>query len=100
MGDISSRPTRRGFILGGMVLVAAGSLQSMASRAQQRGPDRRYKPEFRKRTREEVKYQSEPYQGRTCAKCVLYQGDGVFVILDGAVSPNGWCTQWVPNTMG
>ena len=60
IGDGSSRPTRRDFILSGMVLVAAGTLQSMGSRAQQRGPDGRYKPEFRKRTREEVKYQSEP----------------------------------------
>lgn len=57
-------------------------------------------PGLRKRTREEVRYQNEPYIGRTCSRCVLYQGDGVCVILDGAVSPEGWCTQWVPNTMG
>jgi len=57
-------------------------------------------PGLRKRSREEVRYQNEPYLGRTCSRCVLYQGDGVCVILDGAVSPEGWCTQWVPNTMG
>ncbi len=57
-------------------------------------------PGLRKRTREEVRYQNEPYLGRTCSRCVLYQGDGVCVILDAAVSPEGWCNQWVPNTMG
>jgi hypothetical protein len=55
---------------------------------------------LRVRTREEVGYQNEPYLGRTCAKCVLYQGHGKCVILSEAVSPNGWCKQWVPNTMG
>ncbi len=58
------------------------------------------KDPLRKRTREEVQYQAEPYLGRTCARCVLYQGNGVCVILEGAVSPNGWCNQWVPNTAG
>jgi anaerobic selenocysteine-containing dehydrogenase len=57
-------------------------------------------PGLRKRSREQVRYQNEPYLGRTCSRCVLYQGDGICVILDGAVSPNGWCNQWVPNTMG
>jgi hypothetical protein len=31
---------------------------------------------------------------------VLYAGDGKCVILSEPVNPAGWCTQWVPNTMG
>ena len=58
------------------------------------------KPGLRIRTREEVGYRDEPYLGRTCSRCVLYQGDGKCVILSELVNPNGWCTQWVPNTMG
>ncbi|HVY04496.1 MAG TPA: high-potential iron-sulfur protein [Burkholderiales bacterium] len=58
------------------------------------------KPGLRIRTREEVGYRDEPYLGRMCAKCVLYQGDGKCVILSDPVNPNGWCTQWVPATMG
>jgi hypothetical protein len=100
LGDRTSRPARRGFILGTAALVAAGTVRSTASRAQQQAPDDPSKAQLRKRTREEVKYQNEPYLGRSCAKCVLYQGNGVCVILEGTVSPNGWCTQWVPNTMG
>jgi hypothetical protein len=55
---------------------------------------------LRIRTREEVGYRDEPYLGRTCSRCVLYQGEGKCVILSEPVSPTGWCTQWVPNTMG
>ena len=58
------------------------------------------KPGLRIRTREEVGYRDEPYLGRNCSRCVLYQGDGKCVILSEPVSANGWCTQWVPNTMG
>ena len=58
------------------------------------------KPGLRIRTREEVGYRDEPYLGRTCSRCVLYQGEGKCVILSELVNPNGWCTQWVPNTMG
>jgi len=55
---------------------------------------------MRIRTREEVGYRDEPYLGRTCSRCVLYAGDGKCVILSEPVNPAGWCTQWVPNTMG
>ncbi|MEX0960443.1 MAG: high-potential iron-sulfur protein [Burkholderiales bacterium] len=90
-------PKRRALLLGGAAVLGATVLPV---RAIERGPDGRYPLEMRKRTAEDVKYQSEPYKDRTCAQCVLYQGDGVCVILDFAVSPNGWCNQWVPNTMG
>jgi len=79
-----------------LVGVAAGACAVVLRAGAQDKPQ----PGLRKRSREEVRYQNEPYLGRTCSRCVLYQGDGVCVILDGAVAPNGWCTQWVPNTMG
>jgi hypothetical protein len=84
--------TRRQFLL----TTAAGACAVASKATAQNKPA----PGLRKRSREEVRYQNEPYLGRTCSRCVLYQGDGVCVILDGAVSPEGWCTQWVPNTMG
>lgn len=84
--------SRRVFLLS----AAAGACAAAVPAGAQNKPQ----PGLRKRSREEVRYQNEPYLGRTCSRCVLYQGDGVCVILDGAVSPEGWCTQWVPNTMG
>jgi hypothetical protein len=86
------RVSRRAFLTG----VATGACGFALIAGAQTKPQ----PGLRKRTREEVRYQNEPYLGRTCSRCVLYQGEGVCVILDGAVSPNGWCSQWVPNTMG
>ncbi|MEJ6564381.1 MAG: hypothetical protein ACKVKY_08685 [Burkholderiales bacterium] len=58
------------------------------------------KKSIRIRTREEVSYQDEPFLGRNCGKCLLYQGDGLCVILEDPVSLNGWCSQWVPGTIG
>ncbi|HZR04048.1 MAG TPA: high-potential iron-sulfur protein [Burkholderiales bacterium] len=54
----------------------------------------------KKYAKERVGYRDEPYQGRTCATCVLYVGHGECAIVEGAISPQGWCTQWTPATMG
>jgi hypothetical protein len=54
----------------------------------------------KKYSKERVGYRDEPYQGRTCAKCVLYAGHGECAIVEGEVSPQGWCLQWTPATMG
>ncbi|MGD8790830.1 MAG: hypothetical protein PVH05_15245 [Burkholderiales bacterium] len=85
---------RRRFL--GRCVAASLSLPVVAAAVERPKP----KDPFRKRSREEVHYQAEPYLGRSCAQCVLYQGHGVCVILEGAVSPNGYCDQWVPNTAG
>lgn len=57
-------------------------------------------PSKKKYTKERVGYRDEPYNGRTCAVCMLYAGDGDCAIVEGVVSRNGWCTQWTPATMG
>ena len=83
-------PARRTLLKAGVACVGVAMAPAVAQQ----------KPGLRIRTREEVGYRDEPYLGRTCSRCVLYQGDGKCVILSEPVSPNGWCTQWVPNTMG
>ena len=55
---------------------------------------------MKKYTKERVGYRDQPYEGRTCAKCVLYAGDGKCAIVEGQVSPDGWCMQWTPATIG
>ena len=55
---------------------------------------------LKKRLRESVGYRDFPYEKRTCAKCMLYVGDGECVIIEGKVSLDGWCTQWTPPTIG
>lgn len=55
---------------------------------------------LKKRPRESVGYRDFPYENRSCAKCMLYVGDGECVIIDGKVSVDGWCNQWTPPTIG
>lgn len=83
-------PRRRALLLLGI----AGPLAGAAAAAD---PPR---VQMRKYTKERVGYRDEPYQGRTCAKCVLYVGEGECAIVDGKVSAEGWCLQWTPATMG
>ena len=89
MTDDSVR-TRRRFLGGALLGCRRGALC----------PGRQGLAQSKKYSKERVGYRDEPYQGRTCAKCVLYAGHGECAIVEGEVSPNGWCVQWTPATMG
>jgi hypothetical protein len=77
------------------MLGVAGALAAARAPAAEQRPGA-----LKKYSKERVGYRDEPYQGRTCAKCVLYVGHGECAIVDGEVSANGWCLQWTPATMG
>src|SRR5690349_14477097 len=80
---------RRGLIKA-VALLTGSALAHLPARAEDTKP----KAAMKKYSKEKVGYRDEPYLGRNCAKCVLYSGDGVCAIVDGQVSPDGWCTQW------
>jgi hypothetical protein len=84
------------------MLQAAMSVGSAAllARAMESAAQQKPKATLKKRSKEAVGYRDEPYEGRSCAKCVLYSGHGECVLVEGEVSPNGWCLQWTPATMG
>ena len=81
--------------IGGAAIIT-GALDATA----QQIPKFKPKPAPKKHTKEKVGYRDEPYDGRSCGKCVLYQGHGECVIVEGEVSPEGWCIHWTPATMG
>jgi hypothetical protein len=87
----------RRHVLSAAVSVGGGALLAgtLDSTAQQKP-----KATLKKRSKEAVGYRDEPYEGRSCAKCVLYAGNGECVLVEGEVSPNGWCLQWTPATVG
>jgi len=89
--------SRRALLKSVASLAATAALVPVAAQQDRKKPQQ---PGMRIRTREEVGDRDEPYLGRTCSRCVLYAGDGKCVILSEPVNPEGWCTQWVPNTMG
>lgn len=90
------RPSRRRALKGAASIGAAAVLVCALESAAQQKP----KAGLKKRSKEAVGYRDEPLEGRSCAKCVLYVGHGECVIVEGEVSPNGWCVQWTPATMG
>ena len=80
-------------LLGAIAGIFAGAAQAEESKPQPPAG-------LKKRSKESVGYRDFPYENRTCAKCMLYVGDGVCVILEGKVSMDGWCNQWTPPTIG
>lgn len=92
---ISIAPRRRllRYLVSGIVTLFA--LPAHANDAKPKPPSG-----LKKRPRESVGYRDFPYENRTCAKCMLYAGDGECVIIEGKVSVEGWCNQWTPPTIG
>ena len=87
MRDASSRMTRRTFVGNALVLPAlAGLLLAETTAAQAKG------------TKAQFKYQSTPNAGHKCSQCSFWiagsspTANGTCKIVDGAISPNGWCT--------
>jgi hypothetical protein len=42
-----------------------------------------------------VAYQGSPKDGRQCDGCSLFQAPSSCQVVDGTVSPTGWCKLWV-----
>jgi hypothetical protein len=101
MRSISFRQSRRG-LLRAVALLGGAALGTTLEAVAADKPKTADKPKavMKKYTKERVGYRDEPYEGRTCAKCVLYAGDGNCAIVEGKVSPEGWCMQWTPATIG
>ena len=96
MSSKISQPSRRRMLQS----LFAGIIGSFSF--QTRAEDIKHTPPrgLKKRSRESVGYRDFPYEKRSCAKCMLYVGDGECVIIEGKVSPDGWCNQWTPPTIG
>lgn len=96
MRSIPFRRSRRRLLKAAALLGGAAVGGALDAAAQDTKP----KAVLKKYTKERVGYRDQPYEGRTCAKCVLYAGDGNCAIVEGQVSPDGWCMQWTPATIG
>lgn len=76
--------SRRGFLeksLTGAALVSAGSLSGWASIAEAQT----------KVTKASARYQDKPNKGQQCSGCVNFAGPSDCKIVQGPISPNGWC---------
>ncbi|MGA8576456.1 MAG: high-potential iron-sulfur protein [Candidatus Cybelea sp.] len=90
MKDSRTAMTRRTFVANAVVLPAlAGLLLAETARADAKGSQAQFK------------YQKTPNNGHKCSQCALFvagssaTADGSCKIVEGSISPNGWCTAWV-----
>ena len=81
--------SRRSFISGVVVLPAlAGLLLAQTTTAQAKGSQAQFK------------YQKTPHNGEQCSQCSFFipgsspKANGSCKIVDGTISPTGWCTAW------
>src|SRR5271165_2041967 len=79
--------SRRAFMGGVIVLPAlAGMVLAGTTAAQAKGSQAQFK------------YQSTPNGGKKCSQCSFFiagsdaKANGTCKIVDGSISPNGWCT--------
>jgi hypothetical protein len=87
MKETKTGMTRRTFVANAIVLPAlAGLILAETTSAQAKG------------SKAQFKYQSTPNNGKKCSKCTFYipgssaSANGTCKIVDGSISPNGWCT--------
>ncbi|HEY2474293.1 MAG TPA: high-potential iron-sulfur protein [Candidatus Cybelea sp.] len=89
MQDPENELSRRNFISGVIVLPAlAGLFLTQTTAAQAKG------------SKAQFKYQATPSGGHKCSQCSFFiagsspTANGTCKIVDGSISPNGWCTAW------
>jgi len=83
--DENSRVTRRS-LLRGAVLIATGSLAAGVIAV---------RPAFaQKASKEDAKYQDMPKDGQKCSGCVYFQAPAACGVVEGKISPDGWCAMY------
>ncbi|WP_172621038.1 high-potential iron-sulfur protein [Microbulbifer sp. GL-2] len=48
-----------------------------------------------KAKKEAVNYQDTPNNGQKCVDCQLFQPPNACIVVDGDISPEGWCSLFV-----
>ena len=80
--------SRRAFIKRTMGVVAAAATCGRAAAAKAQD----YKPQEQKKlTQAAARYQDQPKGNETCAGCPYFVTPKSCVLVEGNISPNGWC---------
>ncbi len=81
--DEKGKFSRRAFFRGAATVagaaIAAGVIPIRVAQAQA------------KASKESMKYQDHPSNGAQCSECQYFQAPHSCSIVDGDISPNGWC---------
>jgi len=65
---------------------ATGVALSTAAEAQTKAPQKL------------VAYQSTPKEGHSCATCMYFEPPNACKVVEGPISPAGWCNLWAQKT--
>jgi hypothetical protein len=77
------RPTRRGILRGALAAAIAAGISVRAS-AQQKTPQKL------------VQYQEKPKGPQECDKCLHFLPPNSCKLVEGKISPKGWCALFAP----
>lgn len=80
-----SSPSRRAVLKAGLGLAAAG----LAGTAVAAGAPAKIAPNL-------VQYQDHPKDGHQCSLCAQFQPPNACNLVDGKISPTGWCAAFAP----
>ncbi len=70
--------------LGGAALVLGGGAAVLASSAA-----------WAKADQKSASYQTQPKDGKQCSGCAQFKAPNACTVVDGEISPNGWCQFFV-----
>lgn len=83
---MTDTPSRRSLLLHGAVCVTGAAALF--------GPTRNAQAAKFPQTSPAVAYQSSPKDAHQCDGCMLFQAPNSCQVVDGTISPTGWCKLW------
>lgn len=97
-------PKRRTVLLGGLVagyaacLPAAWAAEKVPGAEKPPAQQQPGEPSGGKMTQAAARYQSKPNANQKCSNCANFIAPGSCKVVEGKVSPNGWCIVYAPKS--
>jgi len=82
-----SKFSRRSLLRSAVALAGAATCASLVSNRQARAQG--------KASKDAMKYQDHPNGEQKCSNCLQFVAPGSCKVVEGAISPNGYCIAWV-----
>jgi hypothetical protein len=98
--DQVDQKARRAVLRAGLSMVAAGVAATSIAKAASAAPVTAgpVKVAQAKVAQNVVQYQTSPKDGAMCSLCVNFAPPNACNIVDGTISPNGWCVAFAPKS--
>ena len=79
--------SRRSLLKSVVVLAGAATCAGLSSNRQARAQA--------KASKATMKYQDQPNKDQKCSDCLQFVAPDTCKVVDGKISPDGWCMAWV-----